>query len=102
MQDPSLLVEPALQECNDEMDIVESFELECIRCIAESPSAMHDYAARFTNPEAQNWAMDMTMNRPGLEGFLENPFVNESCRNAARRKLGYLDHLEEIGMADYA
>ena len=100
VQDPSLLVEPALQECNDEMDIVESFELECIRCIAESPSAMHDYAARFTNPEAKTMAVDFTWSRYGLEGFLKNPIIDEAGRNTVREKIRRLDHLGEIGMAE--
>ena len=73
---------------------------ECIRCIAESPSAMHNYAARFTNPEAKTMAVDFTWSRYGLEGFLENPIIDEAGRNTVREKIRRLDHLGEIGMAE--
>ena len=100
VEDPHPLVDFALRECNDEMDIIDSFELDCIRCIAESPSAMHDYASRFTNPDAVSWAMGFTMDRFGLEGFLENPLCGESDRKCVQKKIDCLGRLHEIGLAD--
>lgn len=96
----ALLVEPALNECNDEYDILESMELECIRSIAEDPSAMHEYASRMTNPDAWVYAEDLTLNCYGLEGFLENPKVTESERETVLKKINRLNRLNEIGMAD--
>ena len=100
VQDVSLLVEPALAECNDEEDILESMELSCIGCIAENPAAMRDYARRFTNPDAWTHVEDATLNIPGLEGLLENPLTNEIRRERILKMIGCLSRLDEIGMAD--
>ena len=94
-----LLVEPALNECNDEYDILESMEMECIRSIAEDPSAMHEYASRMTNPDAWPYAEDFTLSCYGLEGFLENPGATESKKETVMRKIERLNRLNEIGMA---
>lgn len=100
VRDASLLVEPALAECNDEYDITESMELACIRSISENPSAMRDYASRFTNPDAWTYVEDFTLNRPGLEGLLQNPLTNETRRLRIQKMISCLDRLGEIGMAD--
>jgi hypothetical protein len=92
-------VEPALNECNDEYDILESMEMECIHSIAEDPSAMHEYASRMTNPDAWPYAEDFTLSCYGLEGFLENPGATESKKETVMRKIERLNRLNEIGMA---
>ena len=100
VRDAGLLVEPALSECNDEYDFPESLEQACVQSIADSPEAMYEYGRRFTNPDAWSCAEEMTVSRRGLEGFLENPGLKESRKEAVREKLSLLDRLGEIGLRE--